>query len=144
MVAFCSVTQSCLSFETPWTATCQASLSITYSQSLFKLMSISKVMPFNHWILISCHNNFRRGLIWYFRQTPGESEGQVSVAFCSQWDCKKLWQGHDLATGPHQTPHCLRLSQFQQHVFPSCSDPCSRTYRYWCQYIYFPLFFQFV
>ena len=36
---------------TPWTATCQASLSITNSQSLPKLMSIELVMPSNHLIL---------------------------------------------------------------------------------------------
>ena len=38
-------------FETPWTAACQASLSITNSQSLLKLMSIDLVMPSNHPIL---------------------------------------------------------------------------------------------
>ena len=40
-------------FATPWTAACQASLSITNSQSLLKLMSIESVMPSNH--LILCH-----------------------------------------------------------------------------------------
>ena len=40
-------------FVTPWTAACQASLSITSSRSLLKLMSIELVMPFNH--LILCH-----------------------------------------------------------------------------------------
>ena len=40
-------------FVTPWTAACQASLSITNSQSLLKLMSIELVMPSNH--LILCH-----------------------------------------------------------------------------------------
>ena len=38
-------------FVTPWTAACQASLSITSSQSLLKLMSIKLVMAFNHLIL---------------------------------------------------------------------------------------------
>ena len=38
-------------FETPWTAVLQASLSITNSQSLLKLMSIESVMPSNHLIL---------------------------------------------------------------------------------------------
>ena len=38
---------------TPWTAACQASLSITTSWSLPKLMSIELVMPSNH--LILCH-----------------------------------------------------------------------------------------
>ena len=35
-------------FATPWTATRQASLSITNSQSLLKLMSIEWVTPSNH------------------------------------------------------------------------------------------------
>ena len=35
-------------FATPWTAACQASLSITNSQSLLKLISIDSVMPSNH------------------------------------------------------------------------------------------------
>ena len=38
-------------FATPWTAAHQASLSITNSQSLFKLMSIESVMPSNRLIL---------------------------------------------------------------------------------------------
>ena len=38
---------------TPWTAACQASLSITGSRSLLKLMSLESVMPSNH--LILCH-----------------------------------------------------------------------------------------
>ena len=38
-------------FVTPWTTTCQASLSITNSRSLPKLMSIELVMPSNHLIL---------------------------------------------------------------------------------------------
>ena len=40
-------------FATPWTAACQASLSITNSWSLLKLMSVVLVMPSNH--LILCH-----------------------------------------------------------------------------------------
>ena len=38
-------------FATPWTAAHQASLSITNSKSLLKLMSIESVMPSNHLIL---------------------------------------------------------------------------------------------
>ena len=38
-------------FVTSWTATRQASLSFTLSQSLLKLMSIESVMPSNHLIL---------------------------------------------------------------------------------------------
>ena len=53
-IGFCSV-QSLSRvrlFATPWTAARQASLSITNSQSLLKLMSIESVMPSNH--LIPC------------------------------------------------------------------------------------------
>ena len=48
-----SVAQSCPTLSTPWMAARQASLSITNSWSLLKLMSIESVMPFNH--LIFCH-----------------------------------------------------------------------------------------
>ena len=50
-VQFSSVPQSCLTLATPWSAACQASLSITNSWSLHKLMSIASVMPSNHLIL---------------------------------------------------------------------------------------------
>ena len=38
-------------FVNPWTAARQASLSVTNSRSLLKLMSIMSVMPSNHLIL---------------------------------------------------------------------------------------------
>ena len=46
-----SSVQSLWLFATPWTAAYQASLSITNSWSLLKLMSIESVMPSNHLIL---------------------------------------------------------------------------------------------
>ena len=50
---FSSVAQSCLTLCNPWTVAPQASLSITNSLSLLKLLSIKSVMPSNH--LILCH-----------------------------------------------------------------------------------------
>ena len=52
-VQFCSLQLlSCVRlFAIPSTTVCQASLSITNSQSLLKLMSIESVMPSNHLIL---------------------------------------------------------------------------------------------
>ena len=50
MLFSCSVMSDSV---TPWTAAHQASLSITNSRSLLKLMSIDLVMPSNH--LILCH-----------------------------------------------------------------------------------------
>ena len=48
---FSSVAQSYRLFAIPWTAARQASLSITSSWNLVKLMSIELVMPSNHLIL---------------------------------------------------------------------------------------------
>ena len=50
-VYFSPVAQSCPTLVTPRTAACQASLSITNSRRLLKLMSIDLVMPSNHLIL---------------------------------------------------------------------------------------------
>ena len=47
----CSLFSRVQLFATPWTAACQASLSITISLSLLKLMSIQSMMPSNHLIL---------------------------------------------------------------------------------------------
>ena len=52
-VHFSSVALSCLSLVTPWTVASQASLSITNSQSLLKLMTIESVKSSSH--LIFCH-----------------------------------------------------------------------------------------
>ena len=58
----CSVQFSCSVMSnsvTPRTATCQASLSITNSQNLPKLMSVESVMPSNHLVLFSsCPQSF--------------------------------------------------------------------------------------
>ena len=50
-VQFSSVPQSCPTLCDPWTAACQASLSITNSRSSLRLMSIKLVMPSSHLIL---------------------------------------------------------------------------------------------
>ena len=47
-------------FVTPWTTACQASLSVTISQSLLKLMSIELMMPSNH--LVFCCSLLLLGL----------------------------------------------------------------------------------
>ena len=53
LVIFSSVQLLCRVrlFATPWTTACQASLPITTSWSLLRLMSIETVMPSNHRIL---------------------------------------------------------------------------------------------
>ena len=54
VVCCCSVTQSIQLFETPFTAACQASLSITISWSLLKFISIESLIPSNYLILLYC------------------------------------------------------------------------------------------
>ena len=63
-------------FVTPWPVACQASLSITNSQSLLKLMSIGSMMPSNHLILccpFSCFPSF-----------PASGSFQMSQLFASR------------------------------------------------------------
>ena len=63
-------------FATPWTAACQASLSITNSQSLPKLMSVEPVMPSNH--LILC-----RPLLLCLQSFPASRSSPISQFFTS-------------------------------------------------------------
>ena len=59
-------------FATPWTAAHQASLSITNSQSLPKLMSIELVMPSNH-LILSCPLLFQPSILPSIRIFSNES-----------------------------------------------------------------------
>ena len=68
-------------FVTPWTAACQASLSITNSWSLLKLMSVESVMPSNY--LILCHPLLPPSVFPSIRVFSDES------ALCIRWP--KYW-----------------------------------------------------
>ena len=70
-VQFSSDTQSCPKL---WTTACHASLSITNSRSLNKLMSIELVMPSNH--LIHCRTSFPQSL-------PASGTFQMNQLFAS-------------------------------------------------------------
>ena len=69
-------------FATPWITACQASLSITNSRSLFKLMSIESVMPFSH--LILC-----RPLLLLPTITPSIRVFSNESTLCMRWP--KYW-----------------------------------------------------
>ena len=73
----------------PWTAAPQASLSITNSWSLLKLMSIESVMPSNH--LILCHPLLLPSIFPSIRGFSNES------ALCIRWP--KYWS-FSLSIGP--------------------------------------------
>ena len=80
-VQFTSVTHSCPLFVNPWTAACQAFLSITSSQSLLRFMSIESVMSSNH--LILCHLLLLPSVFPSIRVFSNES------VFCIRWP--KYW-----------------------------------------------------
>ena len=69
-------------FATPCTATCQASLSFTISQSLLRLISIELVMPSNH--LIVCHPFLLLPSVF-----PRIRNGDPESALCIKWP--KYW-----------------------------------------------------
>ena len=70
------------SLQPPWSSACQASLSITYSWSLLKLMSIELVMPSNH--LILCHPLLLSPLIF-----PSIRVFSKESVLCIRWP--KYW-----------------------------------------------------
>ena len=74
---------SCVQLSaTPWTAARQASLSITNSRSLLRVMSIESVMPSNH--LILCHPLLLLPSIF-----PSIRVFSNESAFCIRWP--KYW-----------------------------------------------------
>ena len=82
-------------FMTPWTAGCQASLSLSISRSLPKFMSIESVMPSNH--LILCH------LFFCLQSFPASGSFPMSQLFASG--------GQSIgASAWSQIYHCGKLS----------------------------------
>ena len=100
-------------FATPWTAACQASLSITNSRSLLKLMSIKSVVPSNHLILLPPSPAFslsqNQGLFWWV-----SSSHQVAKVLELQLQ--------------HQSFHWIFRTDFLEHwlVGPPCSPRYSQ------------------
>ena len=85
---FCQVSVQSLShiwlFATPWTAAHKASLSITNSQSLLRLMSIESVMPSNYIVpFFSCFQSFSESGSFQMSQffaSGGQSTGVPALA----------------------------------------------------------------
>ena len=81
-------------FVTSWTAACQASQSITISQSLLNFMYTESVMPSNH--LILC-----RPLLLLYSVTPNVRVFSKESALCIR--CSKYWS------------FSLSISPFNEH-----------------------------
>ena len=73
-------------FVTPWTAACQASLSITNSQSVLELMSIKSVMPCNH-LILCCPLLLLPSIFPRIMVFSNESVLRVRWPFHSYWSC---------------------------------------------------------
>ena len=125
-------------FVTPWTAAHQASLSITNSQSLLKLISIVSMMPSNH--LILCHpllllpsiflsirifsSESALGIkwpkYWSFSFSISPSNG-YSELISFRMDCKKclvhLFCNKVIDMIEFNLPSCLLLSMFSLVFF---------------------------
>ena len=88
-------------FATPWTAACQASLSITNSWSLLKLMSIELVMPSNH--LILCHPLLLLPSIF-----PSNRVFSNESVLCIRWP--KCWSFSISPSNEHSGPISFRMN----------------------------------
>ena len=103
---------------TPWVAAGQASLSITNSQSLLKLMSTESVMPKNH--LILCHPLLLMPLLFPYT-TLFRSPKPMSIE--SVMPYKHLILCHPLLLLPSIFPSI--------RVFSNESPLCIRQPKYW-------------
>ena len=70
-------------FATPWTAACQASLSITNSWILLKFMSIESVMPSNH--LVLCHPLLLLSSIFLWKDCCGRIHSLSNQCNSNNW-----------------------------------------------------------
>ena len=74
----------CYPLTTPWTAACQASLSLTISWSLLRLMSVESVMSSNH-LILCCPLFLLPSIFPSIRVFPNESVLHI------RWRTPKYW-----------------------------------------------------
>ena len=105
-------------FVTPWTAACQASLSITNSWSLLKLMCIESLMPSNH--LILC----RPLLLPTFNLSQHQGLFQW-VSFCISWP--NYWSFNFNISPTHEHPGLISFRMDWLDLLASDSQESSPT-----------------
>ena len=103
-------------FTTPWTAACQASLSITNSRSLLKLISIELVMPSNR--LILCRPLLLRPSIF-----PSIGAFSNESALCIRWP--KYWNFSFNISPSNSLEEMIELYPGERQIlkFLLCGDP---------------------
>ena len=94
-------------FETLWIAACQASLSISNSQSLLRLMSIESVMPSNHLILccplLLLPSIFLASGSFPMSQFFPSGDQTVGATFIIQNNNRSSWAVQVILTGLHHS-----------------------------------------
>ena len=91
------------SLQPPWTAACQASLSITNSHSLLKLMFIESVIPSNHLILY-------RSLLLPPSTFPSIRVFSNKSALCTRWP--KYWSFSNSSSSENSGLISFRIDWF--------------------------------
>ena len=90
-------------FATPWTEACQASLSITDSRSLLRLMSIESVMPSSH-LILRCPQSLPASESFPVSQlfaTPWTAASQVSLSITNYWSLLRLMSIESVMPSSH-------------------------------------------
>ena len=100
-------------FVTPWTAACQASLSITNSRSPPKLMSFDSVMPSSH--LILCHPLLLLPSIF-----PSIQAFSNESVLCIRWP--KYWSFTSISVLPMNTQDWSHLGWMDYHPLDRPKD----------------------
>ena len=97
-------------FATPWIAACQASLSITNSWNLLRLMSIESVMPSNH--LILCHPLFFLPSIFPSIRVFSD-ESVLRIRWPKYWSFSfNMMSRYKTSTYPSKWLHFIHQSKF--------------------------------
>ena len=127
----------------PWTAACQASLSLTIYQNLLKFMSIELVMPSNHLTLcfpiLLLPSNFhsirvfsnelalyiRKKKCWSFNIRPSKEYSGL-ISFKIDWFYLLAFQGTLKSLFQHQSPKALIIQ-----LLPSLLSSFHIIHDYW-------------
>ena len=109
-------------FATPWTAARQASLSISSSQSLLKLMSIKSVMPSNH--LTLC-----RPLLLLPSIFPRIRVFSNELTLCIRW--LKYWSFSISSSNEFSGLITFRIDWFDLFSQESCPTPKLKSINSW-------------
>ena len=106
-------------FATPWTVAYQASLSITKSWRLFKLMSIKLVMSFNH--LFLCHPLLLLPSVFPSIKVFS-NESVLCMMWAKYWNSYEYWTSYKPSLFSAVNIYLFLLSKFSNVIFYSWNN----------------------